>query len=59
MCPISIRKDTLYMYVQLLLEFFTELLETMHICSTWSEDALVVWGNPIIFNKTLFQLSFF
>ena len=57
MCPI--RKDTLYMYVQLLLEFFTELLEIMHICSTWSEDVLVVWGYPIIFNKPLFQLSFF
>ena len=37
---ISIRIDILW--VQLLLEFFTDHFETMHTCSTWSEDVRVV-----------------
>ena len=37
--PISIGKDTLC-----LLEFSTDHFETMHICSTWSEDVCVVLG---------------
>ena len=40
--PISIGIDTLW--AQLLLEFFTNHFETMHICSTWSEDVRVVLG---------------
>ena len=37
--PISIRIDILR--AQLLLHFSTEHLETMHTCSTWSEDVHV------------------
>ena len=40
--PISIGIDTLW--AQLLLEFSTNSFETMHICSTWSEDVCVVLG---------------
>ena len=40
--PISIGIDTLW--AQLLLEFFTNHFETMHICSTWTEDVRVVLG---------------
>ena len=40
--PISIGKD-----IFCLLEFFTDHFETMHICSTWSEDVCVrFWGYP-------------
>ena len=31
-----------------LLEFSTDHFETMHICSTWSEDVPVVLGFPNI-----------
>ena len=40
--PISIGIDT--MWAQLLLEFSTNHFETMHICSTWSENVPVVLG---------------
>ena len=40
--PICIGIDTLR--VQLLLQFSTNHSETMHICSTWSEDVHVVLG---------------
>ena len=46
--PISIRTDILW--AQLLLDFSTDYLETMHTCSTWSEDVRVVLGySAIIF----------
>ena len=40
--PISIRIDILWAH--LLLDFSTDHLETMHSCSTWSEDVDVVLG---------------
>ena len=40
--PLSIGIDTLQ--EQLLIEFSTDHFETMHICSTWSEDVHVVLG---------------
>ena len=40
--PISIGIDTLW--AQLLLQFSTNHFETIHICSTWSEDVHVVFG---------------
>ena len=41
-CPICIRIDI--WWVQLPLDFSTDHLETMHTCSTWSEDEHVVLG---------------
>ena len=40
--PISIRIDILW--AQLLPDFSADHLETMHTCSTWSEDLPVVLG---------------
>ena len=39
---ISIRTDILW--AQLLLDFSTDHLETMHTCSIWSEDVHLFWG---------------
>ena len=56
--PISIRIDILC--VQLLLSVSTDHLETMHICSTWSEDVHVVLGLSCHYLFSLFfQLIFF
>ena len=40
----SIGIDTCTLWAELLLEFSTNHFETMHICSTWSEDVRVVLG---------------
>ena len=53
--PISIRIDILW--AQLLLNFFTDHLETMHTCFTWSEDVRVVLGlSSHYFLSTFFPL---
>ena len=47
--------------MQLLLDFSTDHFETMHTCSTWSEDVHMVWGYPANFFQrfALFHLSLF
>ena len=53
---ISIRIDILW--PQLLLSFYTDQLETMHTCSTWSEDVHRVFGlscHYLFFNFLLFS----
>ena len=51
---ISIRIDTLW--VQLILEFSTDHFETIHTCSTWSEDVHVVLG---LSSRYFYQLFFY
>ena len=46
--PITIRIDILW--AQLLIDFSIDHLETMHTCSTWSEDVHVVLGLLSLFN---------
>ena len=57
---ISIIIDTLW--VQLLLEVFTDHLETTRTCSTWSENVHVFFGLSCryrFFNFLLFSTYFF
>ena len=54
--PVSIK--TYILWAQLLLDFSTDHLETMHTCSSWSEDVHIVLS--LYFQLvTLFQLSGF
>ena len=53
---ISIRIDILW--AQLLLDFSTDQLETMHTCSTWSEDVHVVLGLSCLYLFSTFLFYF-
>ena len=56
--PGSIRNIIYILWAQLLQEFYTDHLETMHSCSTWSEQACD-FGVILLSTFSTFPLSFF